>query len=213
MNNVKTDIAYSEIKRKIIHWELAPLSDISEDALQKELDISRTPIREAIKRLEQEGFVYIYPRKGTIVSEITSNLIKSVFEIREVNEPYIFKKNIDKISRQWLVEMKDNFLKAPKEINCGKLKRHYIDLDRSLHTTVIKNSDNVFLVNMLMLVYDHDQRIRINISSNDLNYENTIQEHIDIIDAMLLRDIDKVESIVTSHIRKARDTAIKNLLL
>ena len=165
MSNVKTDIAYSEIKRKIIHWELAPLSDISEDALQKELDISRTPIREAIKRLEQEGFIYIYPRKGTIVSEITSNLIKSVFEIREVNEPYIFKKNIDKISRQWLMEMKNNFLKAPKDLNCGKLKRFYIDLDRNLHTTVIKSSDNAFLVNMLMLVYDHDQRIRINISS------------------------------------------------
>ena len=213
MNNVKTDIAYSEIKHKIIHWELAPLSDISEDALQKELDISRTPIREAIKRLEQEGFVYIYPRKGTIVSEITSNLIKSVFEIREVNEPYIFKKNIDKIPRQWLIEMKNIFLKAPKNLDCNKIKRYYIDLDRNLHTTVIKSSDNVFLVNMLMIIYDHDQRIRINISTNDLNYENTIQEHIDIIDAMLLRDIDKVEKIVTKHIRQAKDTAIKNLLL
>ena len=213
MNNVKTDVAYQEIKRKIIHWELPPLSDISEDALQKELDISRTPIREAIKLLEQEGFVYIYPRKGTIVSEITSNLVKSVFEIREVNEPYIFKKNIDRVSKDWLIEMKNKFLEAPKNLLDEKIKRFYIELDRNLHTTVIKSSENAFLVNMLMLVYDHDQRIRINISSNDMIYENTIQEHIDIIDAMLIRDAGKTEEIVTHHIQQARDTAIKNLLL
>ena len=62
----KTDIAYEYLKNKIVTWEIPPMSDISEEQLQKELDISRTPIREAILRLEKDGFVYLYPRKGTI---------------------------------------------------------------------------------------------------------------------------------------------------
>lgn len=66
----KSDIAYEIIKEKIIKGELQPLSDISEEALQQELNISRTPIREAIQKLSKEGFVYIYARKGTLVSPV-----------------------------------------------------------------------------------------------------------------------------------------------
>lgn len=84
----KAQIAYNIIKDKILKGELPPLSDISEESLQDELDISRTPVREAIQKLKKEGFVYIYSRKGTIVSDITVDLTKSIYEVRALNEPY-----------------------------------------------------------------------------------------------------------------------------
>ena len=83
----KTDYAYEYIKGKIISGEYPPLSDISEDTLQKELEVSRTPVREAILRLEKEDLVHVYPRKGTIVSAITLDLIEDVYGVRELIEP------------------------------------------------------------------------------------------------------------------------------
>ena len=83
--NSKADEAYNIIKNKIINLELRPLSDLSEEAFQRELGISRTPIREAIQRLAKEGFVRIYSRKATIVSDITLDLINSVYEVRLLN--------------------------------------------------------------------------------------------------------------------------------
>ena len=76
----KTDSAYDYIKEKIISGEYPPMSDLSEDKLQKELNISRTPVREAILRLEKEDFVYVYPRKGTIITDVTQDLIDDIYQ-------------------------------------------------------------------------------------------------------------------------------------
>ena len=67
MTRAKSQTAYELIKQKIFDGVYPPLSDISEEILQQELGIGRTPIHEALQRLGDEGFVNIYPRKGTIV--------------------------------------------------------------------------------------------------------------------------------------------------
>ena len=85
----KSDYAYQELKNRIISGQMPPLSDVSEEQLQKELGVSRTPIREAIQKLEKEHFVMIYPRRGTLVSDITLDLIYSIYEVRLLNEPFI----------------------------------------------------------------------------------------------------------------------------
>lgn len=101
--NSKSDYAYREIKNKIIQGELAPLSDIVEERFQEELNISRTPIREAVQRLNKEGFVYIYARKGTIVSPINVEMIYSVYQARLLNEPYLSKKFVMKCRKNGFV--------------------------------------------------------------------------------------------------------------
>ena len=85
----KSDYAYQELKNRIISGQMPPLSDVSEEQLQKELGVSRTPIREAIQKLEKEHFVMIYPRRGTLVSDMTLDLIYSIYEVRLLNEPFI----------------------------------------------------------------------------------------------------------------------------
>ena len=107
----KADEAYNLIKSKIINLELRPLSDISEDALQKELGISRTPIREAVQRLAKEGFVRVYSRKATIVSDITLDLIHAVYEARLLNEPYLAKLACRYVTDNQVRKLKTAFLK------------------------------------------------------------------------------------------------------
>ena len=84
----KAEEAYQKIKHKIIMLEMRPTSDVSEEELIQELGISRTPIREAIQRLAKDRFVIIYPRKGTIVADISMDLINCISEVRLLNESY-----------------------------------------------------------------------------------------------------------------------------
>ena len=108
----KTDYAYEYIKGKIISGEYPPLSDISEDTLQKELEVSRTPVREAILRLEKEDLVHVYPRKGTIVSAITLDLIEDVYGVRELIEPAMVLSSMHQLDREWLAGVREKILKV-----------------------------------------------------------------------------------------------------
>jgi len=78
------DRVYQNIKFQIINNNLKPGIRLLEEEIAKAMNISRAPIREAFNRLEKEGFVTIIPRKGTAVSNITTQIIEDIFEIREI---------------------------------------------------------------------------------------------------------------------------------
>ena len=75
----------------ILTGELSPRIDISEKQLQQELGISRTPVHEALKRLQDEGFVETYARKGTFVADVTIETVQDIYETRLLIEPFMTK--------------------------------------------------------------------------------------------------------------------------
>lgn len=204
MTSGKTDAAYNYIKQKIINWELTPMSDVSEEVIQKELDFSRTPVREAILRLAKEGFVYIYPRKGTIVSEVSKDLIEEIYQIRMLTEPFITESASHYISRSWLEDIRQRLTNPPENLTGRALRMYFIDLDLELHTTILNNCKNRFLRNEMCNVYDHNQRIRIKASNPNTVNDNSIQEHINIIDAMLDADAKRIIEEVKHHIEESK---------
>ena len=209
MTSGKTDLAYAEIKKKILSGALPPLSDISEDALQKELEISRTPIREAVQRLQKEGFVYIYPRKGTIVSEVTPDLVHEIYQMRELNEPAIACEACKRIQRDWLLIRRNAFANPPEGLTEQELIQYFIEYDSELHMSLLDYCNNRFLRNIMTIVYDHSQRLRIKTSRpTHKEHDNATQEHIDIIDALLSQDQERVRNAVLEHIRSSRKISI-----
>ncbi len=207
--NSKSDYAYREIKNKIIQGELAPLSDIVEERFQEELNISRTPIREAVQRLNKEGFVYIYARKGTIVSPINVEMIYSVYQARLLNEPYLSKEVCHEVPEKWLRQMKNSLEDSPFELAEMDYRNYYMALDYELHTTILSYCKNQFLKDALNIVNDHSQRIRIRTSSCNEDLECSIQEHIAIVDAFLRRDPDQIEEATRNHIFSSQQDAFK----
>ena len=205
----KSDIAYEIIKDKIIKGELAPLSDISEEALQQELNISRTPIREAIQKLNKEGFVYIYARKGTLVSPVNEEIIHAVYEVRLLNEPYISRSVCNIVDEKWLLDMKNRFQNCPEGLSADERKDYYIALDTELHGGIIKYCNNIFLKDALRIVSDHSQRIRYRTSHVNTDYERSVKEHIEIIDAFLKRDPEEVEEKTRTHIIMCQQDSLK----
>lgn len=212
MKQGKTSLAYEIIKEKILSGELKTLSDISEDRLQTELNISRTPIREALQKLEQEKLVYIYPRKGIIVSGITVELLNEVYEMRELIEPFAAKSVCNKLSEDWLLTMKQNLTEPPGGMTPEERKAYYIDLDKQLHNQIIYSYPNTFIHNIMGNIYDHNHRIFVLTSSVNEKHNVSIPEHVAIIDAFLERDADKVEKRMREHITSSRRNAIEYLI-
>lgn len=211
MANTKTGTAYEAIKVKIIEGELPPLSDISEDSLQKELGLSRTPIREACQRLSKEGFIYIYPSKGMIVAEVTADLIRDIYEMRLLNEPFIAVQSCrQNSSKEWLKVLREKLVEPPSNLLEEAKRRYFIDVDRALHDGLLKDCKNRFLLSSMAIVMDHNHRIRIKVSHPYHGDDRSVVEHIEIIDAYLARDEAQVEHRMRRHIEESRKITFNN---
>lgn len=207
----KRQDAYEHIKKKILEGELSPLSDISEDELQKELEISKTPIRQALQQLNEEGFVYIYPRKGTIVGDISMEMIHWLYETRELLEPHITVKACGMVSDEWLKDVKERFesfggIGKPTDTS---RRGYYIDLDQELHGEILRTCNNRFNKSIMSNVYDHSQWLRVRISMVNREYSSSIEEHVNIINALLEKDSEKIRKAVLDHIHASKESALK----
>lgn len=199
----KTEFAYQAIKKKILEGDFPPLIDVSEESLQSELGLSRTPIREACQRLSKEGFIYIFPSKGMIVAEITSDLIREIYQMRMLNEPFIASQAA-RNPQPWLADIRERLVEPPSGLTEDALRLYFINLDRELHDRLLSSSRNRFLQSSMAIVLDHNHRIRMKVSQPYERHERSIQEHLDIIDAIMNKDVALSEELSRKHIEHSR---------
>ena len=205
----KKEIAYNFIKERIIYGELPPMADVSEKDFQLQLGISRTPVHEALARLEDEGFVQTYPRKGTFVTPITREQVSAVYEVRLLNEPYMTRRAVTCASRAWLESMHRRMIEAKG----GSPEQDYLlmTLDGELHAGIVAAYPNPFLRAALRSIYDHDQRIRFSTKVNPPQIHESRLEHIRLLELMLAGDAAAVEQLSREHILHSRDLTYGSL--
>lgn len=206
-----TEQAYNSIKDKIIKCRILPGSDISESEICEELGMSRTPVREALLRLQQENFITIFPRKGIIVSPITVKDIHEVYQIREMVEVYTATNSCKNMSIDCLMEFKEKFSKIKFIPNTPDAMK-YFDLDIQFHKYIVQSSKNDYLIEFMSRIYDLDSRIRImsTLEIGDIETRSK-PEHFAIIDALIERDIKKIEKSILEHLRTSREAALKRI--
>jgi len=209
---MKMNLAYSHIKQQILLGELLPMCDISEESLQKELGISRTPVHEALKRLESEYFVHIYPKKGTVVAGITFEIVNSIYEVRALLEPYCAQKQCENPPVEDLVSIKNAFLSLSRMEGRDNITEEYISIDTQFHKLLLSSFDNIFIVKMLDTIFDHDYRIRVKATYSDKFYMNNVPDHVRIIDAILEKQPKLTRELVEIHIEKSRNEIVKALM-
>ncbi|MBB6218520.1 DNA-binding GntR family transcriptional regulator [Anaerosolibacter carboniphilus] len=203
--------AYNLIKEKIVKCEWMPGSDISEAQIAEELGISRTPVREAILRLNQEKFITIYPRKGMIVSPISAKDIHEVFQIREMVEPHMAKLACRQMSAEYLLSLKEKFDNV--RLDLGKpIDVKYFDLDLEFHKYIVQSGNNQHLIRFTNEIYDLDYRIRVmsTLEIDDVERRSR-PEHFAIIDALVARDEEKIEKTIKEHLSNARKAALMKI--
>lgn len=199
--------AYNKIKEDILNCKYVPGSLVTEDILQKELEVSRTPIREAVSRLEQEGLVMIKPKKGIVIQDLTFEDVGSVYEARLLLEPYAITTYGNRIDTSTYLEFHKNFSYL-KDNNLGDST-----LDDKFHGLFLTCSKNDYFMQANNSICNQNTRLRILTSINDnSNLIDTAKEHLEIVEACLETDWSLAAQKCIDHLEKSRSRSLKLLL-
>jgi len=188
------------IREYILKGVLKPGDRLTEPKLSEMLGISRTPIREALRILETEGFVEIFPRRGAVVSEITDKDVDDIFALKVKLESLAAKlavKNLTDEDIKRLKEINDKMEKSAKARNVSNL----IKLNAEFHNVFITKSKNSRLEKFLLSLLRQFKRATAYSFTEAGRIYQVLEEHVQIVEAFEERDAEKVEKLVEKHIK------------
>lgn len=208
--NLFGNIAYQEIKMGILNEIYKPGDILNERKLADKFQISRTPIREALKLLEGEGWITIIPWKGAVVSEITLEKIEEIFQIRIIIEPAIIELLNNKIDYKKRLDLDKLFEQQKK----AKTKKEFMQADRKFHMSLVKWTGNSQLYEMVKELNDKIYMVGHKAINNEKSTRDmeSLEEHRRIIEALKNNDILAAKNLMILHIVETRRNLIKNFL-
>lgn len=187
------------VREAIIVGKLKPGEKISEAKLAEELHISRTPIREAIRMLESEGFVSIIPRRGTIVSEFSLDDLYEYFQIKACLEGFAAAGVVDKLSERELNKLKRLNEEELATIKAGDFS-HYLRIHDDFHQTFLTRTANRKLFSLIQHMGFHIRRLEKIFTDHPDIFVNCSETHANLIAAFEARDPEKVRQMVEQNI-------------
>lgn len=204
--------AYYYIKNKIINCEYQPGMLLNEEMLKDDVKASRTPIRDAISRLEQENLVRILPKKGILVSELSIREINTIYESRMMLEPYVIQNYANRIPEEKYLKYLKIFSNAiAEELYSSEL----YEADTEFHEMLVDASENHYLIVMYNHIASQNKRLRILSGvKSEIRLRETQEEHLRIIEKCLGRDWESAAKYMKKHLVNSRkaalDVALKN---
>jgi DNA-binding GntR family transcriptional regulator len=202
--------AYQQLKRIILEHQVPLGGKLNEGELAAALGISRTPVREAINRLEKEGLVEILPQRGAFVVQFSEKDIYELFLIRENLEGLSAYLASEKINEKDLSKLEDCVQGFNKPFSEKDIQR-YTKEDFKFHQTIVNLSGAQRLINLITTLYDHIRIFRLTTVGLSDRMKTSIEEHRRIIEALRKKDPDESEKRMRQHIRHVRDGVMGNI--
>lgn len=194
--------AYGIIKDKLVNCEFEPGSLLNEAQLALELGSSRTPVREALNRIENEGFIRILPKKGIYVTDITLNDVAQIFQTRLEIEPIALRLAAPYLPENELLYFRDSFTGEESDVRCG------FRLDTAMHLFIIEHCGNRFIIDLMHQVFDQNTRVIISSKQNETKIHDARKEHLEIINLLLDGDVEKAQGAMYAHIENCKKAAL-----
>lgn len=191
--------AYSVIKEQIINLELEPGEKISESELGSRLEVSRTPIREAFKRLAQEGLIDIYPQRGSFVSQIDESYVEEGRFMREHMELAVIELACQKIPNDYFLDLEESILLQEKSVEAKNYKRLF-QLDEYFHQVFFLRCDKERTWTAVQNMMANLNRTRMLSLASEFNWEMIVLQHKQILEAVAKKDPDKAKAIMKEHL-------------
>jgi DNA-binding GntR family transcriptional regulator len=202
--------AYQEVKKIILDGQVTPGQKLNEGELAKALGISRTPVREAINRLEKEGLVEVFPQRGAFVIQLSQDDIFELFLIREKLEglaAYLAAEKADDATLTKLEACLQGFEEPFGERDIQRYARE----DFKFHQTLVTLSGGKRLMKLISTLHDHIRIFRLTAVGSSARMKISLQEHYDIIDALRRRNPEESEEKMRRHIQHVRDGVMSNI--
>ena len=194
--------AYNTMKERLKYCQYAPGNILNEAQIASELGISRTPVREAISLLENEGYLKVIPKKGIYVTDILLKDVMQIFQVRMEIEPICIKMAGPNIPIEELVEWREKF-KTESNNSIDDIER-----DTRMHMFIIEHCNNDYLVDMMKKVFEKNLRIVIASQQNVGHIHEACDEHIEVLSALIDQDLDRASDLMRQHLGNCRRFAV-----
>jgi DNA-binding GntR family transcriptional regulator len=201
---------YQQLKRAIVFGELSPGEKLSEVSLAKSFDISRTPIREAFRQLQAEGYITLVSNKGAYVSKLLIDEIAEVYNLLSLLEGYGAELAAQRISREELDHLKRIQQKLTGYTEKKKF-RDYMEKNDEFHRQVTLFSTNKTLAKTVSELRARIYRYRLNSVIIPGYMKNYVSDHEKIIEALEHRDAVKARKCMKGHVQFVKEVLMRFL--
>lgn len=193
------DIVFQTLRNAILSGELEPGERLMETQLGEKLGVSRTPIREAIRKLELEGLVIMIPRKGAQVAPFTEKDIVDVLEVRASLEALAARLACKRMDDRAFLRLQLVIAEYEYALKDGDIET-MIEKDVEFHETIFNASQNDRLIQLFSSMGEQIQRYRVTYFKNITESERVLVEHNALLDALKARDEELASNLATDHI-------------
>ncbi len=198
---------YHRLKNAILDGVYKPGESLIEMRLAKELGVSRTPIREAIRQLELEGLVSSIPNKGVIVEGVSPQDVEDIYTIRKMIEGLAARWAAEQISDAQLKELKDTLDLMEFYTEKGNVEK-VSEMDSRFHDVIFRACNSRSLESVLTSFHHFIQRARLVSVKANGRAAHSLEEHRCIYEALAVRDPDAAEKAMVNHVGSARENLL-----
>lgn len=202
------ELVLDAIREAIINGSLKPRERLMEIQLAEELGVSRTPIREALRKLELEGFIVMLPRKGAYVADVSFKDIADVFEIRAALESLAAGLAAERITDEEMEEMERHLVEKADAIARHDMTQ-LVEVDTKFHELVYRASRNDRLSMIINNLREQIQRYRSTSLAYPGRMKQSLEEHRAIVEAIQSRDSQLARQLALEHIENAESSMIE----
>ena len=204
------DVVFNTLREAILRGELKPGERLMEIQLANKLGVSRTPIREAIRKLELEGLVLMIPRKGAEVAQITEKSLRDVLEVRRALENLAVQLACLRMSPQTLADLKAA-ARVFEEILGGEDVTAVAEADVAFHDVIYMATDNQRLISLLNNLREQMYRYRVEYLKDSRTRGTLLKEHREIYEAVAGRDEERAKACIRCHIMNQQQSIARSL--
>ncbi len=201
-----TALAYASIKDHILTGQLNEDSRLTEDSLARQLGISKSPIREALNRLEAEGLIRIEPRRGAYITAFSPQDVEDIYDLREALEVHAVRRA--KITPELLADLRQGLKRMRKHLKADE-KTAFIREDMEFHAELARASGNARLTKEMENI--QNQLLLLRRKTYELSRTTAPDYHEAILDALEQGDRAKAENIMREHIGDVRHALVESL--
>lgn len=204
------DQVYQLLKNEICNCVYAPGQWLQEKELANRLQVSRSPIREALRQLAGDGLVVEQPNKGVFVKAFTLREIEEIFEMRVMMESYAVlhsPAHLTNENKEKLIGFIDALTAAHREDNLKK----YIEIDSDLHNYIIYLGGNNLLVDSYSRVHAMIEQFRIYSLMRHERFDESVEEHRQMVHAIITGAAEEADEVNRKHLQLAKEKIIEYL--
>ena len=204
------DVAFQKLRQAILRGELTPGQRLMEIQLAEQLGVSRTPVREAIRMLEQDGLAVMIPRRGAVVSKISGKNLRDVLEVRLALEELAVQLSCVRMEEDDYVALTEANRVFAETLQGDDIVK-MAEADEHFHDIIYRASDNTRLLQLETQMREQMYRFRIEHLKEKSKRPQLIESHKEILEALRRRDADAATMAIRSHIKAQEIIVMKKI--